>query len=128
MIPPEIYVGLETSVPMKDRIIRAVCDVYEKTYEELKSRCKKRELYEPRQLIEAIDYMIKKEKNWNANIQETANIFLHDHSTISHSIRTVYNLYTTNCYYREKADLVLSKLGLCPDFIKSWVLEKRERY
>jgi chromosomal replication initiation ATPase DnaA len=123
MISPEVYVGLETSIPMRDRIVKAVCQTYGTTLELLQRKCRERQIVEPRQMCVAFEYMAT-----DAHIRTVGVYFGLHHSTITYAVRSVYNLYKTNCLYREKANEVITKLGLHPDFIKNWVIEKRGRY
>ena len=91
-----------------DDVIRAVCEEYGMTCEELMMNCRRREYVEPRQIAHKI---LKGSTNMPLE-QIGLMVGRKGHATVLYSIRSVNNLYETDPEYRKRVNRILSKLCL----------------
>ncbi len=85
-----------------EEIITYTADICGVSVEEMKSRCRKRDLVVARQLSA---YIIKEKTK--LSLTSIANALgLKDHSTVIHSLKTVNNLYGIDNFVTEKLDLL----------------------
>ena len=99
-----------------DVIINNICESYKINFEKIRTKTKKREIVEPRQVISFfIKKYTKKEKqsysgnNKNVKItnQDIATILnIKNHTTILHSVKTVENQINTDKSFRAKIALL----------------------
>lgn len=78
-------------------IIREVCQYLGADEQEIRSKCRKREIVEPRQFAM---YFIK--KHTNMSLQAIGAIFGKDHATVINACRTVENLVGWNGYAKKE--------------------------
>lgn len=89
----------EATKDRESKIFDTVCDIFKVTEEEMKGKCRKRNLVEPRQIIMYMLY-----NKTARNLKSIGRLMNRDHATVIYANNTVKDLMDTDKLYKAQIE------------------------
>ena len=115
--PKQIEMAIQSlmhAIDDKEELVKlTVCRHYNTNVEDVISKCRKRELCEPRQIIH---YILN--RFYQRTQEYIGAMFRFDHSLVSYSINSVENHYLTERDFRLRLLKIFKDLNIPPNFLE----------